>query len=254
MDGMIEVSLKLLDDEGFCPPGKTFERSFGILVLEIAQGGLLLSGQIGSGILLRHDRESKTWGPPLAMGMVGLGVGVVFGAEKRHLLLFLTEEEMDLAASSDFTVRLGAQASMLARELPNTENEGKQNIESDDCIVGGESGYSSTLGYYVGLEATVVVVAPRKAVNKQFYGESLKAKEIVYGKDKNTSESLDRLHAKLAKLAEPRQRPVRPPMRQDSSPQMVLQTSTVPILVMRKSQASDEETKKPLIERANRMC
>ena len=76
MEGMIEEALKMLDD-GYSRISirpSEIKKCHGIVFLESVQVGFLFSAQMGTGILLRHDKEKNVWGPPLAIGLTGVSL------------------------------------------------------------------------------------------------------------------------------------------------------------------------------------
>ncbi|CAB9513864.1 LAS seventeen-binding protein 3 [Seminavis robusta] len=203
MEGMIQASVKLLEkwefQERLSP--KVVQHAHGIAILEIIQAGFLFNGQIGTGVLLRHDKTTNTWGHPLAIGLTGAGAGISLGAEKKHIAIFLTREQMTQAMASDFSLRLGLQTSLVVmdagEEMDLTAHVGNKGS-------GVSSAYASTLGFYLGVEANGSVLAPRKAVNEAFYGAKLTPKKIVFGQveDAPACEALDQLRTKLLELSE----------------------------------------------------
>lgn len=201
MEGMIDSAIQLLENPRFKLPPHLFEHSFGIVLLESVQAGFLFSAQMGTGLLLRHDKHTSSWSPPLAIGVTGVGAGLSMGAEKKHMVIFLTADQMTRAFSSDFSLRLGVQTSMVVydvgEEMDLTAQIGNKGS-------GATSAYTSSRGFYMGVEAAGSALAPRTAINKKFYGQKLTPKKIVFGnvEDVPQCEALDHLHALLFELAQ----------------------------------------------------
>ena len=106
MERNIEAAIKILDNEDHLRAAE-LKKCHGIVVMAAAEVGFLFSAQIGTGILLRHDNEKNIWGPPLAVGLSGVGVGISLGAEKKDMIIILPEEQMTKAFTSDFSFRIG---------------------------------------------------------------------------------------------------------------------------------------------------
>ncbi|CAB9528935.1 LAS seventeen-binding protein 3 [Seminavis robusta] len=203
MEGMIESSLKLLEDaesNARDTPPEAFQEAFGIVILESMQAGFFFSAEVGTGILLRHDKTNSAWSPPLAIGLTGVGAGLSFGAEKKHMIIFLKEDQFDQTAmTNDFTISLGLEQSFAIGPIGES-NEIASNIGNKGSGIA--TGYSTAVGLYTGLQAGGSTIAPRTAINKKFYGEKLTPKEILFGSiEVPQSEALAKLHAQLSKLA-----------------------------------------------------
>ena len=202
MEGMIESSIALLEDAKQQLPPKAFEKCHGVVILESAQVGFLLSAQMGTGILLRHDKAHKKWSAPLAVGMTGIGFGLAGGLEKKHAIILLTDAHMTQAMASDFSIRTGFQSGLsvfgMGKEADMTAHLGSAGATLT------KTQHTSSVGVYAGIEADVATLNPRTAVNEKFYGKKLTPKEIVFGQVEDISmpvcEPLDRLYQKLTEL------------------------------------------------------
>lgn len=222
MEGMIESALQFLQDpltDAVAPPGtmpkdadpyaalptrskpKAFQDCSGIVILEAIQVGFLFSAQMGTGILLRHDQATNTWSPPLAIGLTGVGAGLVMGAEKKQMIIFLSGDQMTKAMSSDFSIRLGVE---------NSYSIGYGEVGQMTAQVGNQggtatSGEGTTKGFYTGAQIEGTALAPRTAINEKFYGKKLDPKEILFGKPEDIEPecaTLKRLQHKLFDLSD----------------------------------------------------
>lgn len=223
MEGMIESALQFLQDPltGAVAPSntiskdadpyaalptrtkpKSFQDCYGIVILEAIQVGFLFSAQMGTGILLRHDQATNTWSPPLAIGLTGVGAGLMMGAEKKQMIIFLTKDQMTKSMSSDFSLRLGVENSYaigygeVGQMTAQIGNQGGPTATSGEGI---------TKGFYTGAQVEGSALAPRTAINEKFYGTKLDPKEILFGKPEDIEPdcaALKRLQHKLFDLSD----------------------------------------------------
>lgn len=198
----MESSVDLLEEMAQLVPAVEFQQCSGVVIVEVFQGGLFLSAQIGRGILMRHDAVTNAWSPPLAIGMTGVGAGLLMGFERKTMVIFLNGDQMTNAMSSDFSLRLGMQNSIVLYDGGETLDMTAQLGNKGYALT---SAYTSTEGLYFGpLEVDGAAMAPRTAVNEQFYGQKLPPKQVVHrdiGEWPN-SDALERLHAKLMQFAQ----------------------------------------------------
>lgn len=169
MEGMIEDALYILDDFGMGIPKYYWKHCYGVVILSSVEIGCLFNGNVGSGILISHDQRNKTWSPPCAIGLTGVGVGFMCGAEKKDAIFFLMEQQTMNAAKGNFQIRLGSQSSFalgpVGMEFETTTQASKKGM-------GVTSSFCYTKGLYAGVSAESSIMSPRKYINKKFYGET----------------------------------------------------------------------------------
>ena len=83
MEGMLTAAYNLLDREPNRFSSRLFHDVAGVVIVEALQVGCLVGAQTGTGILLRHNKDTDEWSPPLAIGLTGLQVGMMAGLEKK---------------------------------------------------------------------------------------------------------------------------------------------------------------------------
>ena len=207
MEGMLHAAWKLLEKEPvrFQLRPSDRDRIAGLVILEALQVGCLVGAQTGTGILLRHDQTTDTWSPPLAIGLTGVQVGMMAGIEKKHMVIFLYEDNMNVALSNNFSFRLGMENSLAVLKGGGEDVGAFFSGKGKDKVRGTTSSKESTIGIYFGTAADGTAVAPRHAINEKFYGQKVDPKTIVFGSVEaimpdRKCEELDRLHAKLKQL------------------------------------------------------
>ena len=201
MEGLVEASLRTMEDLKYDIPSAAFEQCVGIVILEAVQVGFLFSGNLATGLLLRHNKQAHRWSPPVAVGVTGVGAGLLAGVERKHVIMFLTDESIMHAMASDFSMRIGIDYSSalgpLGVEFDVTGQLGTKGS-------GFTYGFTNARGLYMGLEITGAALAPRTAVNRAFYKENYEPKQILFEhcvNDTTSSNAIDPLHVKLNEMA-----------------------------------------------------
>lgn len=200
LEGMIENSSRILDEALNGVPRADFKHCSGIVLISAIEIGFLLSGSVGTGVVIAQDKQKKTWSPPMAIGLTGVGAGFLVGAEKKDVVVFLMDPGAMNTLSGDFQLKLGVECSAVA---------GPFGEEEDISLNTSNKGFTVTTSYTiakgafvnVGLEGTVL--APRKGLNKKFYGEDVTPKAILFDRTVTVPEGcgLGELHRKLTSLA-----------------------------------------------------
>lgn len=65
-------------------PVDLLRAAHGILFLTVAKGGLVVSGRVGTGLLVKrlpHEKNGPGWSAPVAMGIMGVGWGALVGGD-----------------------------------------------------------------------------------------------------------------------------------------------------------------------------
>jgi SH3 domain-containing YSC84-like protein 1 len=54
----------------------------GIAIINVVEAGFVFSGNVGTGIIIARDGDgSNKWSPPSAIGLTGVGFGIMMGYE-----------------------------------------------------------------------------------------------------------------------------------------------------------------------------
>ena len=193
-------------------PKKLFEDSVGIVMVSTVQLGFLLAGTVGTGIVLKKIGDEK-WSPPCAVGMSGLGFGLLLGASAKDLVIFIMDDITMESLTTTHGATLGSQLEVtlgpLGRNVTADYNFSKKGIGATVAVA-----YSK--GIFAGLSIEGAKLGVREFVNNKFYAASstpaqdipvysstASAKDILEGKvavpsDKVTM--LDEVYDKLNKL------------------------------------------------------
>lgn len=195
-------------------PPILFEKCEGILLLHVIEAAFLVGASIGTGLLLKHNRQDNTWSAPLATGLTGIGWGFMGGIARKDLVVFVMNKETMETLTGDFSVNLGGQASLTIGERGREVDAA---LHASNKGVGATVAFSYSRGFMVGVSLEGSVVAPRTACNNMFYGRSLTPHQVL--SETQVPESVKDLHAKLKLLAEPKKR-IREPIVYQATHQM----------------------------------
>ena len=84
----------------------------GIILLSVVEAGFIFSGNVGTGIIIAH-KDDGTWSPPSALGLGGVGCGLVVGAEIKDILICVMwwDNTTMEALAGDRQIKFGGQVS-----------------------------------------------------------------------------------------------------------------------------------------------
>lgn len=180
-------------------PKGLFKSSAGICIMSTVQMGFVFSGSVGTGIFMKRN-DDDTWSSPVAVGVTGIGFGIVLGINMKDVLLFLPDE-----ASIQTMFQKGAE---LSAQTNLTAGVGR---EFDGALGASGSGTSAIIsiaystGAFIGMSMQGAVVGPRPKANEAFYGAgNTDPAKIIDGQIPFPSEKhtlIDEVKAKLAKCA-----------------------------------------------------
>jgi len=183
-------------------PKAFFQTAVGIALISVVEVGLIFSGNVGSGIIMRK-KDDGSWSPPTACGLAGLGFGFTIGASMKDLIIFIIDESTLEGIIANTGLKLGTQSELTIGPLGRTYqfdvNISKQNFGPTVAV-------AFSKGAFLGLSTEGAVLGVRDKVNKNFYGREITPKEILYDDSVTVPEDkvtiLGEVHAKLRKLAD----------------------------------------------------
>lgn len=182
----------------------------GVVLLSGAEVAFLFSGMVATGIVMRHDLSKGSWSPPSAIALAGVGAGFVAGIETKQITIFLMEPKTMRAFCAEGQIRLGVQSSLAAGDVLGDEIDLTVHAANR-----GGMGFTSAIvhnnGAFVGVSLEGSIVAPRSAVNHQFYGDKVQPKKILYGEvtvpeNSSVAELYEKLHDIASQAATTRAR------------------------------------------------
>lgn len=156
-------------------PQDLLDRSECIAIVPgLKKGGLGLGGRYGKGVVMCR-RANRSWSAPSFMTVEGGSVGLQIGFQQIDLvMLIMNREGMEKLVGDKFTV--GADASAAAGPV-GRQTSAETNIRLDAKILT----YSRAKGLFAGVTLNGAVVKQDKDDNRDFYGQEMDAREILFG-------------------------------------------------------------------------
>ena len=156
-------------------PREMAQNAAAVALLSVAQVGFLITGSIGTGILMCKKADG-TWSHPSACGLVGCGYGLLAGASVKHMIVFIQGTHGLNAITSETGLQVGGQAEA-------TLGPFGRNIELDLNFSNRGAGTSHAIafskGAFLGVSAQGAVVGARLAANHKFYGVDVTPRQIL---------------------------------------------------------------------------
>ncbi|XP_063401729.1 SH3 domain-containing YSC84-like protein 1 [Mytilus trossulus] len=160
-------------------PSGVLLKAKGLAILTVVRAGFLVTARAGSGIViakLNDDLVDAEWSAPSALGIAGLGGGFEIGAEVTDFVILLMSRSSVDAFSKGGNLTLGGNLSIAAGPLG-------RNIEADVALRSPAAiyTYSKTKGLFAGISIEGSALIERKDANKKFYGQEIRAYQILSG-------------------------------------------------------------------------
>ena len=160
-------------------PQTLFKTCVGVILIQTVEVGLVVSGTVGSGILLKREDGNK-WSLPTACGLGGIGWGLLVGASVKDLIVFIMDEtKMNAIAFDKIGLKVGGQVETTLGPLGRSAN---MDMTVSKKGVGSTISFAYSKGAFLGMSIEGAIVGARHAVNKKFYGKEVTAKDIFEGK------------------------------------------------------------------------
>ena len=216
MEGMIYNGNLILDNALKAPlredkrhdlgkgiPSVLFRECEGILLLDVLEAACIISANVGTGILMAHNKHDNTWSAPSAIGLTGVGWGLQGGIAKKDVVLFIMDKDtMNTLTADDVQFKFGPQASVTigdaGREVQGAFHASRKGF-------GATVAFAYSKGLLFGFSLQGNVVAPRTACNMTFYGSTTtttSTREILYDMEVPSNKGIEDLHRRLQMLVE----------------------------------------------------
>ena len=167
----------------------------GLLFLTVFKAGLVVSGRIGTGLVIARlpGDGNQGWSAPCAMGTAGLGWGAQIGTDVTHYLLVLTSREQVHDLVNNPSTQLGAEFEVAigptgrgAQTALQTNGRWKNDAENRGTNSGSlrlnthtTYAYAHAQGFFIGVSLEGSVVQVRPDVNAVFYGTRCDALDLL---------------------------------------------------------------------------
>ena len=150
----------------------------GICFISCVQAGFIFSGHVGTGIVLARQEDGQ-WSPPSAIGLTGVGWGIMMGASVQDIVYLIYDDSTLKAMSGDVGFKLGVKTEAAFLNWGRTAEATNQFSNKG---IGTNIALSFSKGVFGGLSVEGGVVNPRSAINEMFYGKKVSPSDILFTK------------------------------------------------------------------------
>jgi len=178
-------------DKNFVVLPQLLKKAKGVLVYPlIVEGGFIIGGSGGTGVLLVRDEKTGKFGSPAFYSMGGISLGFLAGGQAAETMLVVnTQKGLDSLLSTK--VKLGGDASVAAGPV----GAGATATFTEDFV-----SYSKSKGAYANMSLSGQVIAVRESLNNAFYGKPVSPVDILV-KNSVSNPAAAPLQAALASMA-----------------------------------------------------
>jgi len=142
----------------------------GVLVYpRIIEGGFIIGGAGGSGVLLVRDEKTGAFSGPAFYSMGGVSIGFLAGGQAAEVILLVNSQNA-LASLLSTSVKLGAAASVAVG--PRGSGEGA-------AITADFISFSRNRGAFANMSFNGQVIGVRESLNTAFYGKPASPIDIL---------------------------------------------------------------------------
>jgi SH3 domain-containing YSC84-like protein 1 len=150
-------------------PGLMAKAKAVLVYPQIIEGGFIIGGSGGTGVLLVRDEKSGAFGAPAFYSMGGISLGFLAGGQAAEVLLLINSQNaIDSMLSTK--VKLGGNVSYAV----GPKGAGQGSTINADII-----SYSKAKGAYAGLALDGQVIDVRESLNAAYYGKPASPVDIL---------------------------------------------------------------------------
>ncbi len=178
-------------DKDFVVLPQLLKKAKGVLVYPlIVEGGFIIGGSGGTGVLLVRDEKTGKFGSPAFYSMGGISLGFLAGGQAAETMLVVnTQKGLDSLLSTK--LKLGGDASIAA----GPKGAGATSTFTEDFV-----SYSKSKGAFANMSLNGQVIAVRESLNHAFYGKPVSPVDILV-KNSVSNPAAEPLQAALAAMA-----------------------------------------------------
>ena len=157
-------------DKDYVALPELLKKAKGVLVYPlIVEGGFIIGGSGGTGVLLVRDEKTGNFSNPAFYGMGGVSLGFLAGGQAAETMLVVnTQKALDSLLSTK--VKLGGDASVAV----GPKGAGANATFTEDFI-----SYSKSKGAYANMSLNGQVIAIRDSLNNAYYGKAVTPVDIL---------------------------------------------------------------------------
>ena len=146
------------------------KKAKGVIVYPlIIEGGFILGGSGGKGVLLVRDEKTGNFSAPAFYGMGGVSIGFLAGGQAAETMVVVnTQKALDSLLSTK--VKLGGNASVAV----GPKGAGASSTFTEDFVA-----YSKNKGAYANMSLNGQVIGVWESANNAFYGKPVTPMDIL---------------------------------------------------------------------------
>lgn len=157
-------------------PKVVLQRARGLAIFQVLKAGFMFSGKAGSGLVIARLPDGS-WSAPSCIATGGLGWGLQIGADITDFVVVLNSEEAVRAFSMGGNVTVGGNFSATAGPI-GTGGAVQASLAHPAHMFS----YSKSKGLFAGVSLEGTVLIERKDANRDFYGSTVPARDILGGR------------------------------------------------------------------------
>jgi len=157
-------------------PKAVLQRARGLAVFSVLKAGFVFSGKAGSGLVIARLPDGS-WSAPSCIATGGVGWGLQIGADITDFVIVLNSEDAVRAFSIGGNVTIGGNISAAAGPI-GTGGSVQASLAHPAPLFS----YSKSKGLFAGLSLEGTVLIERKDANRDFYGSTVPARDILGGR------------------------------------------------------------------------
>jgi len=157
-------------------PKAVLQRARGLAIFQVLKAGFVFSGKAGSGIVIARLPDGS-WSAPSCIATGGVGWGLQIGADITDFVVVLNSDDAVRAFSLGGNVTIGGNIAATAGPIGTGGS-----VQATLAHPAPMFSYSKSKGLFAGLSLEGTVLIERRDTNKDFYGSSIPAKDILSGR------------------------------------------------------------------------
>jgi lipid-binding SYLF domain-containing protein len=187
VEEVIEVFGKIMSNPKTEIPADLLKRSQGIAIFEdVIQAGLIFGGRRGTGVILLRQPDGE-WSYPAFVSITGGSFGLQLGGKSSDIVLvFPNRKTVNEVLSSSF--KLGGSISGTAGPVAGSAVTPEKGLSDEPIYT-----YVRSSGLFGGVALDGSKVGFHKKHNREFYGQTVTAREIFRGAFLSAPEIADQL-------------------------------------------------------------
>jgi len=139
----------------------------------VLNGGFLVGGRYGKGVVLKRDKKTGEWGPVSFSTILGLSAGLQAGIQATDLVLIILNNK-GLESLLTSKVTLGVDFALSVGPVGRTSE-----LSTDFFLRSMILSYSRSHGLFAGAALNGSIVFPDNDANRSYYGKAVSAEDIL---------------------------------------------------------------------------